>query len=155
MPDDTTGSANTSTSPGPRQPQSLRVRVVQLVFLALAVVATLCLAWWQWGRWSSGDGSYQNLGYALQWPIFGLFFIFAYRKYMEYERDRAEGNASPAIPEEAPESAPREIPSDLLPSRATTAQDAPLVDDRRRRARQARGSTETTDDTAGTDHEPR
>ncbi|WP_445228001.1 hypothetical protein [Corynebacterium sp. USCH3] len=154
MPDDSPGTANTMTPTGSQQPQSRRVRVVQLVFLALAVVATFCLAWWQWGRWSSGDGSYQNLGYALQWPTFGLFFIFAYRRYMEYERDRAAGNTSPAAPESSADAGPHEIPQDILPTRDTSAAAREhFEDDRRHRARQAR--TSVHDNTARTDREER
>ncbi len=153
VPADSSGTTNTPTSTGSRQPQSLRVRVVQLLFLALAVVATLCLAWWQWGRWSSGDGSYQNLGYALQWPIFGLFFIFAYRRYMEYERDRAAGDTAPAAPDVSSDSAPREIPDDILPTRDTSAEAREYFeDDRRRQARQAHQDRASADDyTARTD----
>lgn len=156
MPDEPTGTTDTPTSTEPRPRQDLRVRVIQLIFLALAVVATLGLAWWQWGRWSSGDGSYQNLGYALQWPIFGIFFIFAYRKYMEYERDRAAGVEEAAVPEPTDSAAPREIPEDILPDRARPAPaEDPFVDDRRRRARVNRDAgrerNASTDDTAGTD----
>lgn len=136
MPDSDTGTENTPQSPGPRPQQPLRVRVVQLVFLGIAVIATLCLAWWQWGRWTSGDGSYQNLGYALQWPFFGLFFIFAYRKYMEYERERAAGAVAPAAPVPTSDDEAREIPEDILPQRPAPTDDSdPFVDDRRRRAR--------------------
>ncbi|MEY8567305.1 hypothetical protein [Corynebacterium sp.] len=113
-----------------------------MIFLALAVVATLCLAWWQWGRWSSGDGSYQNLGYALQWPIFGIFFIFAYRRYMEYERERAAGATAPAVPDPSSGSAPREIPDDVLPTRDTSvAAREYFEDDRRRQARRSANDT--------------
>lgn len=133
-------------------PFPLRVRIVQLIFLAAAVIATLFLAWWQWGRWHDSDGSFQNLGYAIQWPIFGIFFIVAYRKYMEYERDLLNGDEAPAAPPAEDEGTMTEIPEDFLasavdrPSRTddasdvTTAPDAaddPFVDDRRRRARAA------------------
>lgn len=157
MPDDATGTVETTTSTESRQPRNLRLRVGQLAFLALAVVATLGLAWWQWGRWSSGDGSYQNLGYALQWPIFGLFFIFAYRKYMQYERDRAAGIEEAAVAEQVEDAAPRAIPEDVLPTRNPVSPgDDPLVDDRRRQARSRRDSpptdqTAATDDTSRTD----
>lgn len=151
VPEDSPGTENTSTTTGSRQPQSLRVRVVQVVFLVLAVVATLCLAWWQWGRWSSGDGSYQNLGYALQWPIFGLFFIFAYRRYMEYERERAAGATAPAAPEPSSDAAPREIPDDILPTRDTHAAAREYFEDDRRRQARRSADHSTNDDTARTD----
>lgn len=131
-------------------PFSTRVRVIQLTFLALAVVATICLAWWQWERWSSGGGSYQNLGYALQWPAFGLFFIIAYRKYMEYERERALGEEAPAVTKTSVDESPREIPQDVMDEvnhrrsgsgstvDATAGTNPAFVDDRRRASRQAR-----------------
>lgn len=70
-------------------------RVVQILFLILAVIATLLLAWWQWTRFQSGSGTFQNLGYALQWPAFGAFFVYAYRKYLEYEKQKSEGTLQP------------------------------------------------------------
>ncbi|MBC3184992.1 hypothetical protein H7347_00050 [Corynebacterium sp. zg-331] len=66
------------------------MRASHVVFLALAVTATLALAWWQWMRFRSGSGTFQNLGYALQWPVFGAFFVHAYRKFMEYENERID-----------------------------------------------------------------
>ncbi|SFD72150.1 hypothetical protein SAMN04487819_102304 [Actinopolyspora alba] len=49
--------------------------LLHLVFLA-AVVATGWLGWWQWERAHDAGGSFQNLGYALQWPLFGAFTVF-------------------------------------------------------------------------------
>lgn len=76
--------------------------------------ATVCmlLAWWQWSRWESNSGTFQNLGYALQWPAFAVFCIYAYRKFV--------------LLESQPESAPRpdrptEIPEELLPPRPSAA----------------------------------
>ncbi|MBA3419957.1 MAG: metalloprotease [Geodermatophilaceae bacterium] len=44
--------------------------------LALAAVATcLRLGWWQLARFESATGSVQNAGYALQWPVFGVFVL--------------------------------------------------------------------------------
>jgi hypothetical protein len=49
--------------------------LLHLLFVA-AVVATGFLAWWQWDRAHEAGGSFQNLGYALQWPMFGAFTLF-------------------------------------------------------------------------------
>lgn len=84
-------------------PFSTRTRVGQLIFLSLAVLATLGLAYWQWTSWQSGGGSFRNLGYAIQWPIFGVFLIVAYRKYVQYERERRLGEESPAVQKGEPE----------------------------------------------------
>lgn len=42
----------------------------------LSIVVGVGLAWWQWERYSSAGGTFQNLGYVLQWPLFGLFPLF-------------------------------------------------------------------------------
>ncbi|MBH5297803.1 hypothetical protein [Corynebacterium ulcerans] len=79
--------------PTATEPRRFRVRLWHIVFLVVVVSATLSLAWWQWTRFRSGSGSFQNLGYALQWPFFGGFFIYAYRKLMEYENQRYASDA--------------------------------------------------------------
>ena len=112
-------------------PFPLRVRIIQIIFLVLAVIATLLLAWWQWSRWQSNGGSFQNLGYAIQWPIFGIFFVVAYRKYIQYEKERLQGDISPAAPTQ-PTDEITEVPQDFL--QAEGAEDV-FVDDRRKQAR--------------------
>ncbi len=67
-----------------------KVRLSHVIFLLICFCAALALAWWQWSRFQSGSGTFQNLGYALQWPVIGAFFIFAYRKYLEYENESIE-----------------------------------------------------------------
>jgi DNA-binding transcriptional regulator of glucitol operon len=50
--------------------------------LAIAGVCLACLAIgvalaaWQWARFESASGTWQNLAYVLQWPLFGLFPLF-------------------------------------------------------------------------------
>jgi DNA-binding transcriptional regulator of glucitol operon len=44
-----------------------------LLALAAAVVCVR-LGWWQWQR-GQVTGSLQNYGYALQWPVIGLFVL--------------------------------------------------------------------------------
>ena len=99
----------TTTQPPKRK---LRVRAWHVVFLAVLVAATLGLAWWQWTRFQSGSGTFQNLGYALQWPFFGAFFVYAYRKFMEYEN---------ATREDKPVVVPKQTALDesFLPKRTT------------------------------------
>jgi DNA-binding transcriptional regulator of glucitol operon len=80
--------------------------------VCLAAGGCLALAWWQWTRYESTSGTFQNLGYALQWPMFAAFCVYAYYKFVRYE--------------EAPPSTPRtdeptELPDGLLPERPTTA----------------------------------
>lgn len=122
------------------QPFPLRVRIIQMCFLVVAVLATIGLAIWQWERFTSAQGDFQNLGYALQWPIFGGFIVFAYFKYMQYERERLEGEDMAAVPKEVRESM-REVPDDFmeLPGHRapTDLQSDVLADDRRKAARKA------------------
>ena len=51
----------------------------------VGAVGCLALAWWQWTRFESASGSFQNLGYALQWPLFAGFVVYAYYKFVRYE----------------------------------------------------------------------
>ena len=86
--------------------------------LVLAIVASagcLALGWWQLSRWESNSGSFHNLGYALQWPLFAGFCLYAYRKFIRYEQ-------SPPEPPSASGDV-TEIPAGLLPER-------PAVSDR-------------------------
>ena len=93
-----------------------RRRPALIALVIFAALACLALAWWQWQRFQSASGTGQNLGYALQWPLFGAFVVYAYRKFVRYE-------------EEPPKPATlTEIPAGLLPERpAPPAQ--PSADD--------------------------
>lgn len=54
-------------------------RALAIVAVSLiALVGGALLAWWQWTRYTSSTGTLQNLGYVLQWPLFGVFpgFMF-------------------------------------------------------------------------------
>ncbi|MCX6468128.1 glucitol operon activator [Williamsia herbipolensis] len=89
-----------------------RHRPALIALVVLAALACLGLAWWQWTRFESGSGSGQNLGYALQWPAFAAFVVYAYRRFVMLEAD----------PDEVAKLAPgakgaTEVPADLLPER--------------------------------------
>ena len=60
------------------------------MLLIAAAVTCLLLARWQWERYQSGTGTFQNLGYALQWPCFAAFFVYAYRAGMRMENDKID-----------------------------------------------------------------
>lgn len=127
-----------------REPFPLRVRIIQMIFLVLAVLATIGLAYWQWERFTSVQGDFQNLGYALQWPIFGAFIVVVYRKYIQYERERLNGDEMAAVPKERRESM-TEIPDDFmnLPGQRTPTDlnsSEVLTDDRRQKSREADAS---------------
>ena len=81
------------------------------LILGVVVAASVCLAlgWWQWTRFESNAGTFQNLGYAVQWPMFAAFCVYAYRKFIRYEE----------FPPEATDTTGdvTEIPAGLLPER--------------------------------------
>ncbi|GAY17916.1 putative lipoprotein LprD [Mycobacterium sp. shizuoka-1] len=79
--------------------------------MIIAASGCLALGWWQWSRFESTSGTFQNLGYALQWPMFAGFCVYAYRKFIRYE------DAPPAPPTAA--DSVTEIPAGLLPERPT------------------------------------
>ncbi|MBS9535806.1 hypothetical protein KIH27_19660 [Mycobacterium sp. M1] len=95
-----------------------RRRPALIVLVAVASSACLALGWWQWTRFQAGGGDFQNLGYALQWPLFAWFCIYAYRKFVRYEE---------APPEPRATDGPTEIPAGLLPERPAAA--PPPTDD--------------------------
>ena len=83
--------------------------------IALAIVGAagcLALAWWQWTRFESASGSFQNLGYALQWPLFAGFVVYAYYKIVRYED---------APPEPVKRDTVTEIPDGVLPEKPRAA----------------------------------
>jgi DNA-binding transcriptional regulator of glucitol operon len=86
-----------------------RPALVALVIVAAA--GCLALAWWQWSRFESASGTFQNLGYALQWPMFAGFCVYAYYKFVRYE------DSPPPVTRDAV----TEIPAGLLPERPTAA----------------------------------
>lgn len=98
------------------EPRKFRVRLWHLLFLLVLVIASLALAWWQWTRFQSGSGTFQNLGYAMQWPFFGAFFVIAYRKFVAYENERYKSDDEIYEVPKDPETI-TEINPDFLPQR--------------------------------------
>ncbi|WP_067549071.1 transcriptional regulator [Nocardia crassostreae] len=116
-------------------------RPALIVFVVVASAACLALGYWQWTRFESGNGTAQNLGYALQWPLFAGFVVWAYLRFVRLEKDAARqslpqpsGEPRPSDEPRAVESrlarltrakaaAPREIPDGILPERPKAARD--------------------------------
>ncbi|GAA4886090.1 hypothetical protein [Saccharopolyspora cebuensis] len=92
----------------------------------VAFIATCFLAVWQWERAHDAGGSFQNLGYALQWPLFGVFTLFLWvrmaRMTLHDEAEAAAGQAEDTAgqePAEEPERAARAgRPRPLVPPQA-------------------------------------
>lgn len=76
-------------------------RPALIVLAVVLAVAAVALGWWQWERFSSASGTAQNLGYAMQWPLFGAFALFAYFRFVRLEREAAEDGDPPAARESA------------------------------------------------------
>lgn len=55
------------------------------LIVVLAVLVCLRLGWWQWDRTHDADGTVQNLGYAVLWPIFGAAFIYMWIRFLQLE----------------------------------------------------------------------
>lgn len=74
-------------------------RALAIVAVSLiAVVGGLLLAWWQWNRYQSATGTLQNLGYVLQWPLFGVFPAFM---FWRIQRTARLERAHDAVPEQS------------------------------------------------------
>lgn len=88
-------------------------RRLAIVATCLASLALCCgLAWWQWDRFMSASGTFQNLGYVLQWPLFGLFPAFMFWRIRRL-RQRAEA----AGDNPGDEHAVADVPAPRPPSR--------------------------------------
>lgn len=83
-----------------------------LLLLSFAASGScLLLGWWQWNRFHANGGSFQNLGYALQWPLFSVFVVYGYFRFFRLNKDSRAGHdvttaprfssAMPALPEPA------------------------------------------------------
>jgi DNA-binding transcriptional regulator of glucitol operon len=63
---------------------------------------------WQWDRAQSPTGDWQNLGYALQWPLFAVVLVAAWTRFLWLEQHRGPEAESPeAETLEAPPPVPR------------------------------------------------
>ncbi|WP_199745427.1 hypothetical protein [Amycolatopsis sp. WAC 04182] len=81
---------------------SVTLRRLGIAGVCLVSLALCCgLAWWQWERFSSASGTFQNLGYVLQWPLFGLFPAFMFWRIRKLRRRAAEADAQETVAETA------------------------------------------------------
>ncbi|WP_425564686.1 hypothetical protein [Saccharopolyspora halophila] len=104
--------------------------LLHLLFI-VATIATGFFAVWQWDRAHEAGGSFQNLGYALQWPLFGAFTIFLWIRIarMDLEGRAEEGTAATeASEEDQPGEAPEEEIARTRRRRPLVPPPAPRVD---------------------------
>lgn len=104
--------------------------LVHLVALA-AMLACFRLGVWQWDRSQESSGTLQNLGYALQWPLFGLFIPFMYWRMWQLEKERRASAqpadaAAEAVVDEAPAvpAQPRRSPTEWRTAASEPVDDA-------------------------------
>ncbi|MGH3624164.1 MAG: hypothetical protein ACRDQ5_20630 [Sciscionella sp.] len=103
------------------------LRRLTIAALCVTALAGSCLlAWWQWTRYESG-GSLQNLGYVLQWPLFGLFPAFmVWRIHRLATQGRRETPAEPAPKSQVPSVAPSRL-GYVAPRRAAEDEPDPVL----------------------------
>jgi hypothetical protein len=73
-----------------------------LLIVAVSVVSLIggaLLAWWQWDRYQSASGTLQNLGYVLQWPLFGVFPAFMFYRIGLAAKRAREADAAAEVDE--------------------------------------------------------
>jgi DNA-binding transcriptional regulator of glucitol operon len=77
-----------------------------VLLCVVSLVACVGLAWWQWQRFENG-GTWQNLGYVLQWPLFGLFPAFMFWRLRKLRREHPrEQPVSHVAPPPEPDKTP-------------------------------------------------
>ena len=96
-------------------PWGRRIAIAATCLVSLLVCCGL--AWWQWDRFTSANGTFQNLGYVLQWPLFGLFPAFMFWRIRKLnQKAEADGTANlrpvPAAEVPAPRPRPDVRPTD-------------------------------------------
>ena len=89
--------------------------------MIVAAAGCLALAWWQWTRFESASGTFQNLGYALQWPAVRRVLRLRLLQVRPLRGGPARAEGHDAV---------TEIPAGLLPERpkpATQSEDDPAL----------------------------
>ncbi len=59
--------------------------VVGHLLVVVAVLVCLRLGWWQWDRTHEKNGTIQNLGYAILWPVFAAAFVYMWFRFLQLE----------------------------------------------------------------------
>ncbi|MEU4763093.1 hypothetical protein AB0H12_07540 [Actinosynnema sp. NPDC023794] len=105
-------------------PQRLAIAAV-----CLASLVVCCgLAYWQWERFSEAGGTFQNLGYVFQWPLFGLFPAFMVWRIRRLDARRKAEDAAAATGA-ADEAAPEPVAVPPRPVVTVEPVRAPVRDD--------------------------
>jgi DNA-binding transcriptional regulator of glucitol operon len=67
------------------------------LLVALCCGLFLGLGRWQWDRAQSPMGGWQNLGYALQWPLFAVVLVAAWVRFLWLEHRGPETDPTPHL----------------------------------------------------------
>ncbi len=98
------------------------------------------MGWWQWDRFESSSGTGQNLGYALQWPLFAAACVWGYRRFIQLEAEAAEEEAvlaaeqsdveggAPHPDGDAPDATPQQMPTPRAEFGARRRRSGPLTE---------------------------
>lgn len=70
---------------------------------------------WQWDRARSPGGDWQNLGYALQWPLFAAMLALAWARFLWLERHSASDPGPDMGTDTRPEPV-RVVPTVMVPT---------------------------------------
>jgi hypothetical protein len=108
--------------------------LVRHLIAIVLIAACLRLGWWQWDRAQAAGGSPQNLGYALQWPFFGIFVGYMWLRMLRIEATGRTGppeSAAPVEPVDPRAPAPRtvEVRRRYAPGPVASPADADLAGD--------------------------
>lgn len=96
-----------------------------------ALVVCCGLAYWQWERFSAAGGTFQNLGYVFQWPLFGLFpaFMVWRIRRLDLRRKAEEAAKAGAVPGVAEPTVPEPVAAPSRPVVTVEHVRAPARDD--------------------------
>lgn len=81
------------------------------MLVALAAGGFVALGVWQFDRAQSASGDFQNLGYALQWPLFAVFAVVAWWRVLHLESRRREklGTENVGVQQRPPDETPKPV----------------------------------------------
>ena len=82
------------------------------MLVALCCGLFIWLGRWQWNRAESPTGDWQNLGYALQWPLFAVVLVAAWARFLWLEQHRAPNLTPPGTGRPTRHLEHRPIPED-------------------------------------------
>ncbi|KOX15597.1 hypothetical protein ADK67_41485 [Saccharothrix sp. NRRL B-16348] len=102
---------------------------MSIAAVCLASLVVCCgLAYWQWERFSEAGGTFQNLGYVFQWPLFGLFPAFMVWRIRRLDA-RRKAEAAAGTTDVATEAAPEPVAAPSRPVVTVEPVRAPVRDD--------------------------